>query len=301
MSATEQLYNNLSNQKKYNNKKASLNTKLESLQKEIEDKREEQKKYDISSVEYINLSFEISNIQSEITTINEEIVNIDTILYDLQIEAEELNAEVGLEDITSVTQAGHIYPTVQVVFWTKKLNSYNKQLDGFISKMDNYDNTANKKWVAEKVQKFCMKVNYALAWLRYYIIKALQGAYKQAQDLLKMFSPIVKIAEGGEPLTAILEWINSVITFFQKPYDLIVTFIQDVMTYTPPLIKETTTLVTKVGTVPPKLVAKTTQIVGELSDEALKNIDLKFESISLGDIINGTEPEKPNKDDYIKK
>ena len=304
MSIINQLYTNLLTTKQYNNKIASLGNKVESLESDILKLREEQSKYDITSSEYIELSFKISDKQTEISSIEEEIANISDKVSDLQIKAEELNVTVGLENITSITQSGHIYPIVQVVFWTRKLESYNTILDKFIEKIDNFEHNASKEWVVKKVQKFCERINYALAWLRYYILKALQGAYKQAKNLLDKFSPILKIAQGEDvPKTvdAILNWIKSVIAFFSKPYELIITFIQDVMTYTPPLITEATTLVTKVSTVPPKLVAKTVEIVGELSEEAIKNIDLKFESISLGEITSGAEPEKPNKDDYIKK
>ena len=313
MSIIEQLYNNLSNQKKYNNEKSNLLDKIKSLEEKITKKREEQSNYESTSQEYIDLSFEIYDLEQQITISEEEIININSLLDDLKKESKELNSELPederftdeqLSQLGEATQAGHIYPTVQVTFWTKKLNSYNTELDKFIERLDNFEHNASKEWVSKKVQKFCERINYALAWLRYYILKALQGAYKQAKKLLDIFSPILKIAQGGdipETLTAILDWIKSVIAFFSKPYELIITFIQDVMTYTPPLITEATTLVTKVGTVPPKLVAKTIEIVGELSDEAVKNIDLKFEPISLGDVINGKEPEKPNKDDYIKK
>ena len=216
-------------------------------------------------------------------------------ISNLEKDNKELSTIVATDTTETPSQEGHLYPVAMVHKWTQKLKNYNAQLDAFIKQISNYDNTANKAWVAQKVKTFCNKINYALAWLRYYIIKGLNGVFKKAQSFLDLIDPVVNFSLS---IDSIVSWAKNVIAVFTKPYQTIITFIKDFQTYTPPLVSEAAKLIGKVSSIPPLIAGKLTQIFAEGAQEAISNIDIKFESISLGDITSGSV-QKPKRSDYL--
>jgi hypothetical protein len=73
---------------------------------------------------------------------------------------------------------GHIYPIKLVTGWTDKLKMYNKMMDEFIEKIDNTDVDIDITWLCKKIEKFCRKINYYIALVRYEIVKGLSKMYK---------------------------------------------------------------------------------------------------------------------------
>ena len=84
----------------------------------------------------------------------------------------------------------------------------------------------------------------------------------------------------------------------------IIQFIQDFMTYTPPLISEATSLVGNVATIPVKMLGilgrinvladdKQSGQAKNIVDVYSQYINIKMEKISIGDVMGGSEPEKP--------
>ena len=246
---------------------------------------------------YNNLS-KIKKLKQQLSTLEPgtpEYIKLQGEISVIENNNTKLNSTLGTDQGTPPTQEGHLYPVVMVYNWTQKLKNYNAQLDAFIEQISNYDNTANKEWVAKKVKQFCNKINYALAWLRYYIIKGLNGVFKKAQEFLNLIDPVVN---SSLSLDSIVNWAKNVIKVFAKPYQTIVTFIQDFQTYTPPLVSETTSLIGKIMVIPTLITGKLIQILAENATEAISNIDIKFEPISLGDITSGNV-QKPKRSDFV--
>ena len=195
---------------------------------------------------------------------------------------------------------GHLYPVEAVVAFTEELKTYNKRMDDFITRIDSVSPECDLTWLCEKIEKFCRKINYQLALLRYRIVKALSQMYKQANVFSKLIKPIATF--NPSDIFACLGWVKDVITFFFKPYSIVITFIKDFLTYTPPLVSEAASLIGKTASVPMHLIGVVNNISFTANDkngekkaiaEVYKDyMQIKFEPITMADIM-GKEPEKP--------
>ena len=94
-----------------------------------------------------------------------------------RIESQQAALQASVEETVYVPAevpdgTGHLYPVALVTEWTNKLNFYNAMLDDFIKKIDEADPlTIDITWLMKKCEWVCRKINYALALLRYNIIK----------------------------------------------------------------------------------------------------------------------------------
>lgn len=203
------------------------------------------------------------------------------------------------KEITDAEQQDHLYPIKLVTSWTNKLRQYNKQLDEFIEDIESIPINVDLTWLCRKVETFCRRINYALALFRYEIIKTASQAFKQATILTKYIEPIITI----QPLNILkcVEWALKVWDFFLGPYKTIIVFMKDFMTYTPPLVSEAGKLIGNVASMPGKLIGKIDLNVQAEGQDGQKKqiaevykdyIDLKFEPITLGDLLGG-DPPKP--------
>lgn len=190
------------------------------------------------------------------------------------------------------SQEGHLYPVKIVSNWTNKLKQYNKQMDDFIAKIDALDVNVDLTWLCKKVESFCRKINYAIAMVRYEIVKGLSAIYKQANVFSTYIDPIANF--NPTDIFACLGWVKSVIKFFLGPYMTVIQFVSDFMTYTPPLVSEAAKLVGKTASVPVHLLG-TINFVAEGKDGEQKELaqamseycSIKAEPITLGDIMGG--------------
>lgn len=237
-------------------------------------------------------------------------------------------------------QTGHIFPVTAVAEAINKLIGYNNQLSNFTQEVEAYENSIKKSlekgpgkinlsWIGKIVEKFCKRINYWLAWLRYTIIKGLSGIYKAftktVEPIQDLVDSIKKLAEMDLSLDTVVSVVGSIIgvfgklaEIFNKPIAELVKFVQDIATYGPPLVEETTQLSSNI--------IQSTQYSNSLRQEIDKavndtlNTDLldpdireklkdkyldtssidfsiRFEPIKLDDIITGNV-EKPKWDDY---
>lgn len=202
-----------------------------------------------------------------------------------------------------VEQEGHLYPVKLVSDWTAKLKQYNQQMDDFIADLDSLSPQVDLTWVCKKIETFCNKINYALAKLRYQIIKGLSGVFKQAQQFTKLLDPIVNFNLAALP--SVLGWASNVVSFFFKPYMTVIKFINDFMTYTPPLVSEAASLVGKTASIPVHLLGIIDRVSLVADDkngdkkefaEVIKSyVNIQVEPITLGDVMGGgtAKPKKP--------
>lgn len=231
-----------------------------------------------------------------------DIEEINTQLAQAQADAsstqtEEEKKEEIPEEAPDVQQEGHLYPVKLVSDWTYKLKQYNKQMDDFLKELDELSVDVDITWLCQKVEAFCKRINKAIAWVRFEIIKGLSAMYKQANIFQKYIDPIVNF--NPTDIFACLGWVKNVIKFFLGPYLTVVQFIVDFMSYTPPLVSEAASLVGKTASIPGKLI-NSINIVAEGKDGEKKQIaevykdyiNIEFEPITMGDIIGGTA-EKP--------
>ena len=195
------------------------------------------------------------------------------------------------------SQEGHLYPVTLVATWTAKLKMYNQQLDNFMSRLEDIMPDVDITWLCKKVESFCRKINYAVAMVRYEIVKGLSSIYKQANVFQQYIDPIANFNPAD--IFACLGWVKNVINFFLKPYMTVIQFISDFMTYTPPLIAEAGKLVAKAASVPVVAISKIDFVAegkdGEqkaIADVYKDYIKIQMEPITLGDVMGGN-PEKP--------
>ena len=224
-------------------------------------------------------------------------------------------------------QSGHIFPVTMVAEATNRLIAYNNQLSSFVNDVQNYETMLraavkkgpakiNVTWIAKIAEKFCKRINYWLAWLRYLLLKALSGIYKKFQTV---YEPVSKFMEAATKLTIdnIVGIFTSFLSFFNKPVTEFIKFVKDVATYGPPLVSEgvslagTTISAAEYGTALVQEIKTVTQstLNSDLDPAIAKrlyekytyaeNVDLSisFDSFSLTDIISGN-PQKPKWEDY---
>lgn len=231
--------------------------------------------------------------------LKEKQVDLDALNTNDKSTGQKAQEESQPKEVTDAEQQGHLYPIKLVTTWTNKLKQYNKQLDDFIDGINEIPVTVDLTWLCKKIEAFCRRINYALALLRYEILKTMSQAYKQANILSKYIDPIINI----QPLNILkcVEWAMNVLKFFLGPYETVLTFIKDFMTYTPPLVSEAGKLVGNVATMPAKLISKIDVNVEASGKDGEKKqiaevykeyIDIKFEPITMGEILGGG-PEKP--------
>lgn len=227
----------------------------------------------------------------------------DNELLTEELEKEKANLSAPSEDTKVETkteppsQEGHLYPVTLVSNWTNKLKQYNKQMDDFLADIDKLSVNVDLTWLCKKVEAFCRKINYAIAMVRYEIIKGLSAIYKQANVFSNMIDPIANF--NPTDIFACLGWVKNVIKFFLGPYLIVIQFISDFMTYTPPLVAEAGKLVGKAATVPIHLI-NTIHFVADGKDGEQKELaqamseycNIQAEPITLGDVMGGS-PQKP--------
>lgn len=215
---------------------------------------------------------------------------------------------------TSATPSaeGHIYPVAMVVKWTKELNQWNDRLDKFIQRVEETGVNIDITWLCKKCEWLCRKINYALAVLRYEIIKCLGGLFKKVKEATPMLEAIANVSVAS--LGTVITLGKSVVNYFTKPYKVLIQFIQDFMTYTPPLIESATELVTKSATVPVVILSNinlkaqdtTDGKTKELAEVYKQYINIKMDPITLADIMSGGDSLKkpaiaefsPNRQQY---
>lgn len=189
--------------------------------------------------------------------------------------------------------SGHLYPVKKVVEWTQELDFWNTVLDKFIEQIEKTDINIDITWLCKKCEWVCRKINYALAILRYEIIKVLGSLYKQAQDYLPLLEVVTKVPT----LTTVVSWSTGIINLFLVPYKIIIQFIQDFLTYTPPLISSATSLVAKAAIIPPLILSRVNFVAEdkktgekkEIAEVYKQYLKIEMEPITLADIMGGGE------------
>lgn len=223
-----------------------------------------------------------------------------------EIKSQQAALEANVEETAYVPAevpdgTGHLYPIALVTEWTNKLNFYNAMLDDFIKKIDEADPlTIDITWLMKKCEWVCRKINYALALLRYNIIKCLNKIYLQVQDMLPIIGVIANAKPSADP-GALLKPVKGVVDLYIKPYKTAIDFITDFTSYTPKLITAAAALVSKASTIPSKLLNKIEVVAKDQTDNSKKELvevykqylSVKMEPITLGDIQSGAV-EKPS-------
>lgn len=215
--------------------------------------------------------------------------------------------------------AEHIYPVELIESWTKKLHYYNEQLDEFIGDINKVDVNIPMEWLRKIVKQFVKRINFGIALLRYYIVKALWGMLSGLRKQVEFIAPIImsdgiEVSEEGvkvlppghwiftgqiwKVVGAIISWIKAVIKWFLHPYLLLIQFAIDFMTYTPPLIEEVASLLVKVVAVPPIILSKVLQIAEKHIKEGKTIVStecgtIKMQPINFQELMSSNPPEKP--------
>lgn len=222
-----------------------------------------------------------------------------------KIVSEQLKLEAGIEKTEYIPQeipdgTGRLYPVALVTEWTNKLNFYNAMLDDFIAKIEAMDPVnIDITWLMQKCEWICRKINYALALLRYNIIKCLNKVYLQVQELIPIIDVIANAKVTADP-GDLLKPVKGLVNLYLKPYKTAIDFLSDFMSYTPKLITAATKLVTNATSIPGKLLNKIDLVAKDQTDNGKKElvevykqyINVKMEPITLGDIQSGAT-EKP--------
>ena len=231
--------------------------------------------------------------------------------------------------VPSQDEQQSIYPAVLVAETTNKLISYNNQLAVFISDVEQYETMlrasiekgpgkVNVSWIAKIAEKFCRRINYWLAWLRYLLIKGLSGVYKKFQKVLGPIQSFYELAKGVN-IDNIVSIFMNFLGFFNFPIQQFALFMKDFLKYTPPLATEAVSLVSSASKATEygsnlvqeiKTITESTlnsdldpAIIKRLYDKYAKDeinsidLNIEFDSISISDIISGN-PQKPKWEDY---
>lgn len=203
------------------------------------------------------------------------------------------------ETKVTATSDGHVYPVAMVQSWTKELQSYNKQLKGYVEQFNalNLDKV-DRTWLQKQVAKFVAWIKERVNKLKEKITKALNGMMKPVNEIMGLVKPIL----SPPSLKTIITWANNIIKYFMAPYQKVIQFVTDFATYTPPLMKETATLAGTAASVPPQLLAKVAQLKDEATDVVKDNLANAgdFESANMGNVNTSVDVKGYQKalDDY---
>ena len=223
-------------------------------------------------------------------------------------------------------QGDHIYPVTLVCETTNKMIDFNNQLSTFIQDINGYEQMikdANKKgiakinldYVARIAEKFCKRINYWLAMLRYYLIKGLSGIFNSVKKFTEPISNLVD-AVTGLSVDSLGKFASSFLKIISGPYAKLVEFVQDNLTHTPPLISQCNKLVKNTSITASKATSLYSEIKEQVDEvlntdyldpEVVKRLaekytnitddkydyKIKFIPISMDDIINAGDIEKP--------
>ena len=191
-------------------------------------------------------------------------------------------------------QGDHIFPIQYVAETTNKLKQYNNQLDIYVYNLKGYEKAIrlqvekgpgkiNLSFISKLAEKFCKRLNYWLAWLRYLLLKGLSGVYKKFKkaveplqgiyDLLQaLINMDISIDTVVGFITGLISFLVFVASIIFLPIIKFIEFVQDVATYTPPLINEGTDLISNAS----DAVQYGTSLTNEIRNAVEQNLNSDF-------------------------